>query len=315
MPDVYTLKADLAAAITFLLRKETIPVVRSKLRYAQFGQDAKLVPGTDTAKWLKNPDIAELGSVAAYQLNADEVTSPAAEALAAISSVTATTTPYGRVVGISRRTTIFSPLDMVAHAKDTLAFDAARLMDTIVRDEVTSGGTVMYAAGRASRITVAAGDNLKMDEARKILTKMDGLDLPTEDLVAVTHPFAVGDLRGDTTTPGGWQNAQIYQADNRIFSGEAGRAYGIRFVTTTRAKKFAGAGAAGIDVYATMVGLGNWSHGKVSAEALRFEAVAPGGDHADVLALQWKLGFAVDFAAKVLDSTKFIRFEHAANTY
>jgi len=305
----------MAAAITFLLRKETIPVVRPQLRYAQFGQDGKLVPGTDTVKWLKNPDLSELAAVANYALNADEVTSPASEALPAITSVTATTTPYGRVVGISRRTTIFSPLDMVAHAKDTLAYDAARLMDTIVRDEVTTGGTVKYAAGRVSRVTVAAGDNMKMDEARKILTAIEGLDLPTEDLVAVTHPFVIGDLRGDTTTPGGWQNAHIYQQDSTLFSGEAGRAFGIRFVTTTRAKKFAGAGAAGIDVFTAMVGLGNWSHGKVSAESLRFEAVAPGGDHSDVLALQWKLGFAVDYAAKVLDSTKFIRFECAANTY
>jgi N4-gp56 family major capsid protein len=315
VPDVYTLKADLAATITFELRKQTIPVVRDALRYAQFGQDAKFTPGTDTMKWVKNPDIAELGSVAAYQLNADEITSPLSEALAAITTVTATSTPYGRVVGISRRNALYSPLDMVAHAKDTLAFDAARLMDTIVRDEVTANGTVQYAASRASRITVAAGDNFKMDEARKILTKIDSLNLPTSDLVAITHPFVVGDLRGDAATPGGWQNAHAYASDGALFSGEAGRAYGIRFVTTMRAKKFTAAGAAGIDVYTTMVGLGQWSHGKVGVEALRFEAVAPGGDHADVLALQWKLGWAVDFAAKTLDSTKFIRFESAANTY
>ena len=315
MADVYTLKADLAATITFELRKQTIPVVRDALRYAQFGQDAKFVPGTDTMKWVKNPDLAELGSTAAYQLNADEVTSPASEALAAISTVTATSTPYGRVVGISRRNTLYSPLDMVAHAKDTLAFDAARLVDTLVRDEVTANGTVKYAAGRASRVTVAAGDIMKMDEARKILTKIESLNLPTDNLVAVTHPFVVGDMRGDSATPGGWQNAHAYAQDGSLFSGEVGRAYGIRFVTSMRAKIFTGAGAGGIDVYTAMVGLGNWSHGKVGVENLRFETVAPGGDHADVLALQWKLGWAIDFAAKTLDSTKFIRFELASNTY
>lgn len=314
MADVLTLKADLAAAITFELRKQTIPVVRQELRYAQFGQDGMLVPGTDTVKFIKYPDIAALGTTANYQLNADEQTSPAAEALPAISSVTITSTPYGRVVGISRRAGLYSPIDLVAHAKDTIAYDAARLIDTIVRDTVTAGGTVMYAAGRASRVTVAAGDNMKMNEARLWLTKLRALDLNTDNPVAVTHPFVVGDLMAETTTPGGWQNAHVYAQDGSLFNGEVGKAYSVRFITTTRGKVFTGAGAGGIDVYASMVGMGPWSHGKTSIESLRFTAVPAQPDHADPLGLKWLLGFAVDYGCAVLDSTKFIRFESAATS-
>lgn len=316
MPDVFTTKADLAQAITFELQKQVIPVLRADLRYAQFGQEGMFVPGTDTIRFVQKPDLAALATTAAYQLNADEVTSPAAEKLPLITKVDITSQPYGRVVGVTRREENYSPLDMVGHARDTLAYDAANLMDTIVRDTLAASGTVIYANGRASRITVAAGDNLKGSDIRKFAPKLKGLNVPFSDgqLMGITHPFAAYDIMSDTATPGGWQNAVVYAGSTQIFNGELGSFAGVRFVTTTKAIKFAGAGAAGIDVYGTIVGVGDWCLGKASVERLRFTAVPPVPSAADPLGLKWLLGYAVDYGAAILDGTRYLRVEHAMST-
>jgi N4-gp56 family major capsid protein len=316
MADVFTSKADLASAITFELQKQTIPVLRAQLRYAQFGQEGMFVPGTDTIRFVKNPDMAALATTAAYLLNADEVTSPAAEKLAAISTVDITSAPYGRVVGVTRREQNYTPLDMVAHARNTLAFDAANLLDTIVRDVLSASGTVIYAAGRASRITVVAGDTLKGSDIRKFAPKLAGLNVPFTDgeLMGITHPFAAYDIMSDTTTPGGWQNASVYAGSSRIFNGELGVYAGVRFVTTTKCIKFTGLGGGGIDVFGTVVGVGDWCLGKASVERLRFTAVPPIPAAGDPLGLKWLLGYAVDFGATILDGTRYIRAEHAMST-
>jgi N4-gp56 family major capsid protein len=314
--DVFWSKADLADAITFQLKKQTIPLMKAELRYAQFGQEGKHIPGTDTIRFIKKAAVSELGSVAAYQLNADEVTSPDAEKLAATSKVDITSTPYGRVFGFTRREASYDPLDMVQHAKSELAYDAARLMDTIVRDELGTSGTVVYANGRASRITVVAGDNLKSSDIRKFAPKLRSLDVPFREgeLMAVTHPVIAYDIMSDTTTPGGWQNASLYAGSSQLFRGELGQVAGTRFVTTTRCKKFAGAGGGGIDVYATVVGVGEWCIGKASVEALRFTAVPPIPSAGDKLGLKWFIGFAVDFGTKILDGTRYLRVESAMST-
>ena len=51
--------------------------------YAQFGQDGKILPGTDTIRFVKKPDLA-----ADTSFLADEVTNPTPEALPAITKVT-----------------------------------------------------------------------------------------------------------------------------------------------------------------------------------------------------------------------------------
>lgn len=309
-------KADIAYALTFELRAQTIPVLLPMLRYAQFGQEGKFLPGTDTIRWVKKPYLAQKAAVADYALDADEVTSPTVEKMPALTKVDLTSSPYGRTLQISRREASYDPLDMVGSAKDQLAFDAAYLIDTIVKEALALGGTVVRAAGRASTITVAAGDTLKASDVRKFAPKLRSLNVPFTDgsLNGVTHPNAVYDLMTDTVTPGGWQNASLYAGSSQLFNGELGQLAGVRFVDTTLCSKQAAAGASAIDVYETMVGIGDWCLGKATIERLRFTAVAPVPSAADPLGLKWILGFAVDYGAKILDTARFLRVEHAITT-
>lgn len=305
MADTLTTTGNLSNAVTFKLSEKTIPIVRAALIYAQFGQDGKLLPGTNILRFIKKPDLAAQTSYLS-----DEVTNPASEALPAITNVDLSTNEIGRVISISRRAGNISPLELVDWAKDTLGFDAARRIDYECRTALATGGTLMQIDGSSTRANVNAVYTMAF--ARKALIKLQSLDLDTSgDVVAVTHPFVVGDIMADTTAGTGWTAAHVYKPEN-FFNGEVGKAYNLRFATTTRALVFAGAGAAAADVYVTFTGLGPWALGKASIEDLRFTAVPPTPDHADALGRTWKLGYYMDFGAITLDNTKFLRQETTA---
>lgn len=170
----------------------------------------------------------------------------------------------------------------------------------------------MYGGSATSRVTVAAGDTLKMNDARRWLVKLDAMNLPNDGLVAITHPFAVGDLMADTASPGGWQTVNVYGGSGQgILNGELGRAYGTRFVTTTRSKIFTGAGAAGANVYVTLVGVSPRVVGTAAVEDLQFRYVQ-GPDKTDPLDRTTLLGYYMDYGAGLIESTQYIRFEHGA---
>ena len=314
MADTISTGGSLSDAVTFKLHEKTIPIVRAGLVYAQFGQDGKLLPGTNTVRFVKKPDLA---ADTAYL--GDEVTNPAAEALPAITHVDITTNEIGRVVSISRRAGNISPLELVDWAKDTLGYDAARRIDYEVLTMLSSTATValhvtattnMQIDGSTTRSSVNA--NFTMPFARKILVKLQTLDLDTSgDILAVTHPLVTGDLMGDTTSATGWVASHVYKPEN-MYNAEVGKTFNIRYATTTRGIKYAAAGSGAADVYATLVGLGPWAFGKVNIEALRFTSVSPTPDHADALGRTWKLGYYMDYGCGLLDAGKFIHAETLA---
>jgi N4-gp56 family major capsid protein len=299
----YAVSADLAGTIQFALQRRVIPVVRQELMFAQFAQEGRIEQGSDRLRFVKIGDVAEVSTTLP-----DEISNPSVEALPLFSFVEITPVEIGRLWGLSRREQNISAFDMVNLARDRIAYDAARRIDTIVRDVLFTGGVVMYAAGRASRAALTAPDVLKMNDARLWLIKRDAADLPARDMVAVTHPFVVGDLMNDTTAVSGWQPLHQYSPD-AIFNGEIGRAYGTRFVTTTRAKTVAST----VTVYVTFVGIGPWAIGTAALQDLQFRFV-DGPDKSDPLNRTTLIGYYMDFGAGLLDTTRYIRFESAATT-
>jgi N4-gp56 family major capsid protein len=69
------------------------------------------------------------------------------------------------------------------------------------------------------------------------------------DYVAIIHPDCAFDLMSDPE----WKYPHQYQDTTNLYNGEIGKVAGVRFVETTEAKVFKGAGASSRDVYATMV--------------------------------------------------------------
>jgi len=309
VPDTFAISSDFANTIQPALQKKVLPKIREELRFAQLAREGRIDRGSDRLRFFKTTDVAESTAVLP-----DEISQPTIEALPLFTTVDITPTEIGRVWGISRRAKNLSLYDLVDIARDTIGYDASRRIDTIVRDVLLTGGTVMYAGAATSRITVGAGDTLKMNDARRWLVRLDSMNLPSDGLVAITHPFVVGDLMADTAAPGGWQTVNVYGGSGQgILNGELGRAYGTRFVTTTRSKAYAGAGAAGATVYVTFVGVSPRVIGSATVTDLEFKYNAQ-SDKSDLLNRKTLLGYYMDYGAGLIESTQYIRFESGATS-
>lgn len=277
--------------------------------HLQFGQKKPIPKGNG-----KTVDFRKFSSLTAATTALTEGVTPAGNAVT-ITNITASVSQYGDFIEVS------DILDMVAidpvldEMADVLGEQASDTLDQIARDILVAGTTVQYAAGRVSRITVAAGDNLNITEIRKAvrtLKRANAKPLDGGDYVAIVEPGATYDLQGDTK----WEAAAQYAGSKQIFSGEIGRLYGVRFVETSNAKKFAGAGAAGVDVYATIV-LGRDAYGivDIAGSGNVQNIVKPHGSAgtADPLNQRSTTGWKVLFTTKILQQTAMLRIEHTVS--
>ena len=84
---------------------------------------------------------------------------------------------------------------------------------------------------------------------RAVRTLKKGLAKPIDgSYVAIIHP----DVAYDIMTSDQWLDVHKYSNATEIYNGEIGKIGGCRFVETTEAKIFAGAGEGSIDVYSTL---------------------------------------------------------------
>jgi N4-gp56 family major capsid protein len=304
-----TATGTLSPTIQTYYDKKLIKRLVEDFVHMQFGQKRPIPKNGG-----KTVDFRKFSALAAATTALTEGVTPAGNAIT-ITNVTATPLQYGDFIEIS------DVLDMVAidpvldEMTDVLGEQASRTLDTIVRDILVAGTTVQYAAGRVSRVTVAAGDNMTVAEIRKAVRTLKRNNVkPLEggDYVAIVEPGTTYDLQSDTK----WENAAQYAGSKQIFSGEIGRLYGVRFVETSLAKKFAGAGAASVDVYATLV-VGRDAYGiiDISGSGNVENIVKPKGSSgtADPLNQRSTTGWKAMFTAKVLEQLAMVRIEHTVS--
>lgn len=124
-------------------------------------------------------------------------------------------------------------------------------------------------------------------------------------------PSATFDLQSDTA----WADAAKYAGSEQLFSGEIGRIYGVRFIETTETKVFAGAGAAAIDVHASIfVGANAYGMIPLSSQNMEmiYKPIGSAGSE-DPLNQRWSMGWKSAFTAKILNDSFMLRVEHAAS--
>lgn len=282
---------------------------------------ARLLPNHVHGQWAQKRPIPKMGG---KTINFRQFTALAA----ATNALTEGVTPVGNSLDMTQKTATVSQygdfieisdvLDLTAidpvldETADLLGEQAADTLDVLIRDILVAGTNVQYANGRASRVTVAAGDNLTVTEIRKAVRTMKRNKVkPLEggDYVAIVEPGATYDLQSDTK----WEQAAQYAGSKQIFSGEIGKLYGVRFVETPLAKKFAGAGAAGVDVYATLI-IGKDAYGitDISGSGAVQNIIKPHGSSgtADPLNQRATSGWKALFTAVRLEELAILRIEH-----
>ena len=168
-----------------------------------------------------------------------------------VTKVTATVAQYGNYVTLSDIVQLTAIDNTLVETTKLLGAQAGMTLDTITREVLNAGTSVMYAGGKEARNVLDADCKLTVDDVYKAARFLKAQNAPKIDgsYVAIIHPDVAYDLmRSDE-----WIDVHKYSEAAEIFNGEIGKIGGVRFVETTEAKIFAGKGASGRDVYSTLV--------------------------------------------------------------
>ena len=168
-----------------------------------------------------------------------------------MSVITAKVKQYGGFVELSDMLLLTAVDNNLVQATRLLGSQAGRTLDTITREVINGGTNVLYANGKTSRSALGADDKLTVDCIRRAVRILKIMNAPKIDggYVAIIHPDCAYDLMNDPE----WKYPHQYQDTSEIYEGEIGKIAGVRFVESSEAKVFIGAGASSRDVYSTLV--------------------------------------------------------------
>ena len=160
---------------------------------------------------------------------------------------TLTITEYGNSVPWTGKVEALSKLSVRDSVMITLRNDQAKALDQAAKDQFVAGGTGAFtytvrgtASGLFSSTGVAAGNNTSLGNltayhVREIVKNMKIKQIPKydgQDYICIASPSIIAGLHSDAAA-GGWQDAYKYTKPENMWSGEAGRLFGVRFVEET----------------------------------------------------------------------------------
>lgn len=230
-----------------------------------------------------------------------------------VTAITATVSQYGDAVGFTDIVSTTTIDNILTETTALLGEEAGETIDELVRDVLVTGTTVRYANDATSRGTVDSTDLITVADLRKIVRtlitnrakKIDGF------YQAIISPRVAHDLQGTSE----WVTANQYAQTGRQFDGSLGELYGVKFWVTDKAKVFAGAGAAGIDVYASLF-FGANAFGVIGLDGHSLKSFyKPLGSAgtADPVDQQQSMGWKVTFTTKILNDAYMLRYESAVS--
>ena len=226
-----------------------IDTAEGELVHDQFGQKRPIPQGKG-----KSIEFRKWTPLAKITTELTEGVTPDGQALD-MSILTAMVKQYGGYVIISDILDLTAIDNVKTEATQLIGSQAGRSLDTVVREILNGGTNVQYHEGeRAARTAITATDYLTVKSIacavrtlkRANAKKIDG------NYVAIIHPDVAFDLMQDTA----WKDWHQYVTPENKYNGEIGMIDGVRFVETTEAKIFTGAGGSGsstFDIYSTLV--------------------------------------------------------------
>lgn len=192
----------------------------------------------------------------------------------ATTDIIATLRQYGDYITLTDMIQMTNQDPVVTEAAEVLGDQAGTTIDQARRDVLVTGTNVAYAGLVASRNLVAAkitgadlerairflkGQNTRFMREGLSASDKVGTGAVRKAFIAVVHP----DVEFDLESIPGYRSVTDYGSMDGVMEDEIGAYKNIRFVSTTNAKIFPGAGAAGTtvlknnganyDVYATLI--------------------------------------------------------------
>ena len=249
------------------------------------------VEGTNSFTYVTYPDFAAVTTALT------EGTAPT-DGEMSISTESFSATQVGKTIAISDLAALQSPHGLVEIAAERLADNAAKSQDTLVREILVAGNSVMYSNGSARSAVSAIVTGAIIKNLVEELASADVEPFADGTYHAIVHPRVAFDLQRDTAS-GGY--VDIFKYDNQgVLEGLRTANYsGVRFVVTSAAKVFATAGGSSANVYATLA-FGPNSFAMNDLQNLSAYLVPFGGDHSDPIAQKAILGWKMAFGAALL---------------
>lgn len=223
-----------------------------KLVHDQFGQKHPIPKnGGKTIEFRKYSPLPKLTTPIS------EGVTPDGQSLT-MSTVEATVAQYGGYITLSDVLMLTAIDNNLVQATKLLGAQAGATLDTITREVLNGGTNVIFSGGKDARTTLDATSLLTVDDIKKAvrLLKSQNAEKVNGDWVGIIHPDVAYDLTNDPA----WKDVKTYSDPQDIYEGEIGKIFGVRFVETTEAKIWAGAGADSRAVYSTLI-LGDNAYG------------------------------------------------------
>ena len=303
----YTALQDLSPEMKTFYDKNLIRLAEPELVHDQFGQK-RPIPGGN-GKTIEFRKFNALPSIPENMI-LDEGITPDGQNYG-VTAITATITQYGGYITLSDMLNLTAYDPQMQEVMKLLGSQAGQVSDKITRDVLAAGTNVSFAGGKTQRSALTASDVLTIEDIKKAVRKLKRVNAKTigGDFVAIVHPDIVYDLMNDDE----WIDANHYAGSTKIFNGEIGKMYGVRFVETTMAKIWKEEG--GIPVYGTLV-LGENAFGVTSINNGGIETIVKqlgSSGVADPLNQRSSVGWKLNKVAKILEESYMVRIESAAS--
>ena len=230
-----------------------------------------------------------------------------------VTKIEATVEQYGNYVTLSDIVQLTAIDNTLVETTKLLGSQAGMTLDTITREVLNGGTSVIYSGGKDARASLDENCKLTVDDIYRAARFLKSQNAPKIEggYVAIIHPDVAYDLMRDDE----WIDVHKYSATSEIFEGEIGKIGGVRFVETTEAKIFADGGAGGRDVYSTLV-LGANAYGVTELEGGGLQHIVKqlgSGGTSDPLNQRGTAGWKATKVAERLVESYMVRIESASS--
>jgi len=307
--DPYTAAQDLSPEMKTFYDKNLIRLAEPKLIHDQFGQK-RPIPGGN-GKTIEFRKFNALPHVPADMELVEGIT-PNGQNYG-VTAITATVKQYGGYITTTDMLNLTAYDNNMQEIMKLLASQAGLVSDTITRDIIQAGTNVMYAGGKTARTGtggLTAADVLTIEDIKKAVRwlRRNNAETINGDYVAIVHPDVVYDLMKDSE----WIDANQYAGSGRIFEGEIGKMYGVRFVENTQAKIWK---PSTLPIYGTLVLAAN-AFGVTAINGSGIETIVKqlgSGGSSDPLNQRATAGWKLQKTAVILTQEYMVRIESAAS--
>jgi N4-gp56 family major capsid protein len=228
--------------------------------------------------------------------------------------VSATVSAYGNWVQVADLFNLTSIDEDLKEHVEVMGQNAGETIDTLIRNELSGGGTTQLAGAKAALTDIAATDVFTGAEIRKAVRTLKANKaqrFATGFYRGITNERSAYDLFGNTE----WQNAAgaIYTDTSNMVRGIAGKLAGVEFVETNNGKTESST----VTVYHNYI-FGMNAYGTVALEGQegsRIYVKVPrmdDGNTENPLNIYSTIGWKAFFQVKTLNSTWLINVKTGA---